>query len=92
MKLHVFQFVIYVIHAISNPVSSPRIKVTTQFFFRIGFSGSESTRKISNPVDLTIFLKNRGPEGGIPFKGYLHTRVVYLMYCISEVTFIMYDN
>ena len=66
MKLHVFQFVIYAIHAFSNPVSAPRIKVTTNFFLKIGLSGSESTRKISNPVDLTVFLKNRGPEGGLP--------------------------
>ena len=57
MKLHVLNISLIEIHAISNPVSSPRIKVTTQFFFRIGFSGSENTRKISNPADLTVFKK-----------------------------------
>ena len=57
LKLHVLHISQIEIHAISNPVSSSRIKVTTQFFSRIGFSGSKSTRKINNPVDLTVFLK-----------------------------------
>ena len=42
------------IHAISSTISAPRIKVTTHFF-RIGFSGSESTGNFSNPIDLTVF-------------------------------------
>ena len=35
----------------------PRLesRVVTNFFFRIGFSGSESTRKFGNPVDLAVF-------------------------------------
>ena len=36
----------------------PRLesRVVTNFFFRIGFSGSGSTRKFGNPVDLTVFF------------------------------------
>ena len=66
LKLHVLHISHIEIHAISNPISAPRIKVTTQLFFRIGFSGSESTRNFSNPIDLTVFL-NRGPEGDTLF-------------------------
>ena len=59
-----FEFVIYVIHAISNPVSSPRIKVTTQFFSE---SDSVGPKVLENLVTRLIwpFLKNRGPKGGI---------------------------
>ena len=71
MKLHVLHISQIEIHALPNPVSSPGIKVTTQFFFRIGFSGSESTKNFGNPVDLTVFLKKRGPEGGLPFQGHI---------------------
>ena len=54
------------IHAFSNPLSRRKIPISTQFFFRIVFSGSESTKKFSYPVDLTI-KKYRGSWGVSPF-------------------------
>ena len=77
-------------HVFSNPISSPRIKVTTQFFFRIGFSRSESTRNFGYPVDLTVFFKNRGPEGGLPFgleKWLKESKITCWSYLVHIISF-----